>query len=48
MRQRMCYNVNDHGESEGGAAMGIYLNPGNKPFKDILSDTYVDKMGLID
>ncbi len=28
--------------------MGIYLNPGNDAFKDIRSDTYVDKTGLID
>ncbi|MCD8369427.1 MAG: ATP-binding protein [Clostridiales bacterium] len=28
--------------------MGIYLNPGNKSFRNILNDIYVDKTGLID
>ncbi|MCD7818471.1 MAG: AAA family ATPase, partial [Lachnospiraceae bacterium] len=28
--------------------MGTYLNPGNRGFKNILNDTYVDKTGLID
>ncbi len=28
--------------------MGMYLNPGNYAFKDIRSDPYVDKTGLID
>ncbi|MCD8299724.1 MAG: hypothetical protein LUC41_00875 [Clostridiales bacterium] len=31
-----------------GAGMGIYLNPGSNPFRYILSDTYVDKTGLIE
>ena len=28
--------------------MGVYLNPGNRAFKEILKTTYVDKTGLID
>ena len=28
--------------------MGIYLNPGNKGFQEILQSEYVDKTGLID
>ena len=27
--------------------MGIYLNPGNKGFQEILQSEYVDKTGLI-
>ncbi len=28
--------------------MGIYLNPGNGAFREILNSKYVDKTGLID
>ena len=29
------------------ALMGMYLNPGNKGFQEILQSEYVDKTGLI-
>ena len=27
---------------------GMYLNPGNEAFREIISDEYVDKTGIID
>lgn len=34
-------------KSLGGDIMGMYLNPGNTSFSEILDDDYVDKTGLI-